>query len=153
MKNPLLEEHRFPPFERIEAEHVVPAIKSLIENNRQGLERLLEQLQSEGRQPSWDSLVVPLEEADDKLSNAWSPVSHMNAVVNSGDLREAYNQCIVALTEYGTELGQHPGLYRAYRQLAESSDYRQLSVAQRKSIDNALRDFRLAGVALEEDKK
>lgn len=153
MTNPLLENHRLPPFSRIQPQHVVAAIEQLIDHNRQHLENLLQGLKQQDLPPSWKNLIEPLEAQDDQLNQAWSPVGHMHAVVNSEALREAYNDGIVKLTAYGTEMGQHRGLYDAYQALAESEEYNQLNTAQRKTIDNALRDFRLAGVALEEEKK
>ncbi|TQV70705.1 oligopeptidase A [Exilibacterium tricleocarpae] len=149
MSNPLLEFHTLPPFRRIEPTHVVPAIEKLIADNLEELETLL----SNPDQPNWENLVAPLEAADDRLNRNWSPVSHINAVVNSEALRKAYNHCVVVLTDYHTKLGQHQGLYDAYRQLAAGEDYPHLNNAQRKTIDNALRDFKLAGVALPASKK
>jgi len=153
MTNPLLERHRLPPFSRIQSEHIVPGIEQLIDQNRQHLEDLLQGLQEKGLQPTWQNLIEPLEARDDQLNQAWSPVGHMNAVVNSEELRAAYNDGIVKLTAFGTEMGQHRGLYEAYRALGESEEYNRLNTAQRKTIDNGLRDFRLAGVALEDEKK
>ncbi len=149
MSNPLLEDHRLPPFSRIHPEHVIPAIETIIDENRHYLETLLQSMET----PTWDSLVAPLEARDDRLNQAWSPVGHMNAVVNNEALREAYNEGIVKLTAYGTEMGQHTGLYQAYCKLADSEGFSALNEAQRKTVENALRDFRLAGVALPEDKK
>ena len=149
MTNPLLVSHRIPPFKTIQAEHVVPAITSLIDSCRQGMNATLENLTT----PTWASLVQVLEQQGDKLEQAWSPVSHINAVLNSEAMREAYTDSVKALTEYGTEVGQNAALCQAYQQLADSDEYAQLNRAQQKTIDNALRDFRLAGVALGDDKK
>jgi oligopeptidase A len=100
---------------------------------------------------TWDNLVEPLETMDDRINRAWSPVGHMNAVVNSDALRETYNECLPLLSEYGTEMGQHEGLYRAFRQIADGDEYTRLDTAQKKVIDNALRDFRLSGIELDQD--
>jgi len=150
MTNPLLESHVLPPFSAIEAAHVEPAISQIIQQSRAFLQNLLANL----TQPSWSSLVAPLEEQGDKLDQAWSPVSHLNAVRNNDELRNAYNASIALLTEYGTELSQNEHLFKAYQQLADSADYKNLSQAQKQAVDNALRDFRLGGVALSDtDKK
>jgi oligopeptidase A len=149
MTNPLLVSHRIPPFKTIQAEHVVPAITSLIDSCRQGMNATLENLTT----PTWASLVQVLEQQGDKLEQAWSPVSHINAVLNSEAIRQAYTESVKALTEYGTEVGQNAALCQAYQQLADSDEYAQLNTAQQKTIDNALRDFRLAGVALGDEKK
>lgn len=149
MSNPLLETHELPPFSRIEPAHVEPAIRQLIERNKQRIDELLASNESY----SWDNLLQPIEDLEDELSQAWSPVSHLNSVCNSDALREAYNACLPLLSEYGTWMGQHSQLCAAYQQIADSAAFSALDTAQRKSIEHALRDFRLAGVALPPDKK
>ncbi|GHC39136.1 oligopeptidase A [Aidingimonas halophila] len=150
-RNPLLEHHTLPPFSEIQPEHVVSAVEQLLDDNRQAVERLTEQ--AEQQPPTWETLVAPLETLNDRLSQAWSPVSHLNATMNSEPLRAAYQACLSKLSEYSTWLGQHEGLFRAYQALKESPAYNRLDEAQQRSIDNTLRDFRLAGVDLPEDKK
>jgi oligopeptidase A len=149
MNNPLLEKHSLPPFSRIAPEHVVPAIRQLLDENRVAIDRLLASDQAFG----WDNLAQPLEDLDDRLNKAWSPVGHMNAVVNSDALREAYNTCLPLLSEYATEIGQNQRLFEAYQRIAESEEFVRLDAARRKIIANALRDFRLSGIALPEEKK
>jgi oligopeptidase A len=146
MTNPLLALHGLPPFSEIKPEHVKPAIDTLLAESR----TLVEQLLQENSTYSWDNLVEPLDAMDDRISRAWSPVSHMNSVVNSEALRETYNACLPVLSEYGTEMGQHEGLYRAYRQIADGEEYQRLNIAQKKVIDNTLRDFRLSGIELDQ---
>ena len=139
-----------PPFSAIKAEHVTPAISELIAQGRAQLAQLLADLPS----PSWDTLVAPLEEQGDKLDQAWAPISHLNSVANSDALRKAYTESVALLTDYSTEFSQNEALYKAYQQLADSDEFAQLTQAQRQTINNALRDFRLGGVALNEaDKK
>ncbi|WJW76866.1 oligopeptidase A [Thiohalobacter sp. IOR34] len=144
MTNPLLDLKGLPPFSKIRPEHVEPAIEALLEECRETVARLLEA----GGDYTWDNLIQPIEDVEDRLSRAWSPVSHMNSVVNSEALRSAYNTCLPRLSEYGTEMGQNEALYRAYRAIAEGPAAEALDPAQRKVIDNALRDFKLSGVAL-----
>lgn len=147
--NPLLQPHALPPFATISPDHVVPAVEALTSANLSELQELLEQTQ----EPTWHNLVWPLEDREDRLNQAWSPVTHLNGVANNPELREAYNQSINMLTEYNTRMGQNSALYSAYKRLAESADYTRLSPAQQRSIQNALRDFRLAGVDLPEAQK
>lgn len=149
MSNPLLETHSLPPFSAIEAAHVKPAIEQLISRNQQVIEQLLE----ENTHFTWDNLLAPIEALDDGLAQAWSPVSHLNSVRNSDELRDAYNACLPMLSEYATWMGQNEKLYAAYQQIADSDEYASLNTAQRKALDNALRDFRLAGVALPAEQK
>ncbi|NOX09051.1 MAG: oligopeptidase A [Gammaproteobacteria bacterium] len=147
MQNPLLETTGLPAFSHIQAQHLEPAIDHLLQENKTTIQKLL----NENTEYSWDNLVQPLEDMDDRLSRAWSPASHMNSVVNSDVLRAAYNACLPKLSAYSTELGQNEGLYRAFKQIAESSTFDQLETAQQKIIHNALRDFRLSGIELETD--
>ena len=144
MSNPLLEKHALPPFSRIEPAHVEPAVRQLIERNKQAIEDLL----AANSVYTWDKLLQPIEEMEDELAQAWSPVSHLNSVRNSDALRETYNACLPLLSEYSTWMGQHTALCDAYQQIATRADFDGLSTARRKTIENALRDFRLAGVSL-----
>lgn len=144
MSNPLLEPYTLPPFSKISTEHVEPAVTQAINDARVAVDKLLTQLNN----PTWETLVEPMENIDAKIDAVWSPVSHMNSVVNSDELRQAYNSCLPLLSEFGTELGQNEDLYRAYKTLAGSADYDELDTAQKKVIDNAVRDFRLSGVEL-----
>ncbi|QQS53097.1 MAG: oligopeptidase A [Candidatus Competibacteraceae bacterium] len=144
MTNPLLTAADLPCYAAIQPEHIEPAIDRVLADNRVVLERLL----AAHNTYTWDNLIQPLEELEDCLSKAWSPVNHLHSVRDSEALRAAYNACLPKLSAYYTELGQHEGLYRAYRQIADGSEYARLDPAQRKVIDNALRDFRLSGITL-----
>ncbi len=144
MTNPLLDSADLPPYAAIRPEHVEPAIDRLLADNRADIERLL----ATDTAYTWDSLIRPLEGLEDRLNKAWSPVNHLHSVLDSEALRAAYNACLPKLSAYSTELGQHEGLYRAYRQIADGAEYARLDPAQRKVIDDALRDFRLSGIAL-----
>ena len=147
MTNPLLPSCELPPFSAIRPEHVEPAIRHVIEENRTRLNELLDAGAS-----TWDSLVVPLEEMQHRLSRTWSPIGHMNGVVNSDELRTAYNACLPLLTAWNTELAQNERLYRSYQSILDR-EAGSLAPGQRKLLENALRDFRLAGVGLAEDRK
>lgn len=149
MSNPLLQPVELPPFSAIKPEHVQPAIEQLLAENRQQIKELL----SRSEQPDWQNLIEPIEALEDRLSQAWSPVSHMNSVVNNDALRDAYNACLPLLSEYSTEMGQNSALYEAYQTIADSEEFASLNQAQQKTVENALRNFRLAGVALADDKK
>ena len=144
MSNPLLATTELPCYAAIRPEHIEPAIDHTLTDNRATLERLL----AANPTPTWNNLIQPLEELEDRLSRIWSPVNHLHSVLDSEELRAAYNACLPKLSAYYTELGQHQGLYRAYQQIADGPEYAQLNAAQRRVIDNALRDFRLSGVAL-----
>lgn len=144
MSSPLLESQLLPTFSQIKVEQIEPAIDQILTDNREVVAKLV----SEQVEPSWDSLVSPLEEMNDRLAKAWSPVSHMNAVVNSDELRDAYNACLPKLSQYWTDMGQNQGIYTAFKQLAESEGFAKLTEPQQKVINNTLRDFRLSGIAL-----
>ncbi|MCW9717147.1 oligopeptidase A [Avibacterium sp. 21-599] len=148
MPNPLLSETTLPQFSHIKPEHIQPAISQLIQENRDTVAQVLKQPHL-----TWQNFIEPLTENGDRLSKAWSPVSHLNAVKNSPELREAYQACLPLLSEYSTWLGQHEGLYQAYLQLKNSPEYATYTVAQKKAIDNALRDFKLSGISLPTEKQ
>ncbi|HDO1326580.1 TPA: oligopeptidase A [Aeromonas veronii] len=144
MNNPLLTMDSLPPFSQIKPEQVQPAVMQAIADCKQKISDVLAQ-----RDPhTWDSLIAPLEEVNDRLSRIWSPVSHLNSVLNSEALREAHDACLPLLSEFQTYVGQHEGLYQAYLALSQSDDFPLLSGAQRKEIQNTLRDFRLSGIGL-----
>lgn len=149
MSNPLLTFTDLPPFSQIKPEHVKPAVEQVIEACRNKIEQVLEGNTS----PSWDNLVAPIEEVDDRLGRVWSPVSHMNSVVNSDELREAYESCLPLLSEYGTWVGQHKGLFEAYKAIKASEAFSGLNRAQQKTITDALRDFELSGIGLPADEQ
>ncbi len=146
-ENPLLDSGPLPAFDRIRPEHVETGIRQLLEENRARVREL-----ELAPAPSFQTLVEPLEELHHRLSRAWSPVGHLNGVMNNETLRAHYNACLPLLSEYGTELSQNERLFRAYSQVREqeaaSLDEEQLAV-----LDHALIDFRLAGVALDGAKK
>ncbi|HCD1616197.1 MULTISPECIES: oligopeptidase A [Serratia] len=149
MTNPLLTPFSLPPFSAIRPEDIVPAVQSALADCRAAVERVV-------AQPgpfTWDNLCQPLAESDDRLSRIWSPIGHLNSVKNSPELRAAYEQALPLLSEYGTWVGQHEGLYQAYRSLKEGAAFEALSVPQRKAVDNALRDFELSGIGLSADKQ
>ncbi|MFO1426616.1 MAG: M3 family metallopeptidase [Steroidobacteraceae bacterium] len=147
MDNPLLATAGLPDFPQIRPEHVAPALRELLEDGRQRVAAI-----GAAADPSFDTVVVPLEELQHRLSRSWSPVSHLNAVVNSAPLREAYNACLPLLSDYQTDLAQSEPLYRAYARIAEAEGPR-LGAEQRRVLELALRDFRLAGVALDPQRK
>ena len=144
MSNPLLQASLLPAFSSIQVEHIEPALDQLLAKNRQRIADLLDREQAVGK-----SFLAAMEQWGDELEQLWSPISHLYGVKNSAALRDAYNACLPKLTEYATEMGQNAALYRAYSQLAESDVYGQLNEAEKKAVDNALRDFKLSGVALE----
>ena len=143
MNNPLLERHELPPFDLIKPEHVVPAIEQILSENRQEVNKLLS-----ADVQGYEDLILRLEALDDRLNQAFSPVSHMNAVVNSAELRDAYNACLPKISEYATEMGQNPKLYEAYQAIQQSNEFQTLDKAKRMAIEHALRDFKLSGVNL-----
>ncbi len=147
--NPLLELTELPAFDRIRPEHVEPAVDQALADVRTEIENLLQ------AGPPWnrDNTLAPLELALNRLHRVWSPVSHLNAVMNSDALRTAYNACLPKLSALETELGQHKGLYRAVNAIANSKEFSTLDPACRQSIRHRLRDFRLMGIELSEDEQ
>ncbi|MBK1695337.1 oligopeptidase A [Chromatium weissei] len=146
MLNPLLNDSKLPAFSAIRPEHVEPAIDARLAACR---ERIAE-LTTTTTAPTWNNFIEPLDLVDDQLNRTWSPIGHLNGVLNSDALRAAYNACLPKLSDYGTEVGQNEALFKAYKTVATQPD---LNAPQRKLIANALRDFHLSGVDLPAEKK
>ena len=147
--NPLLDFSGLPQFDRVQPQHVVPAVEQLLTEGR----ALLERLATDPAEPRWDNFARPLEDMEERLSRAWSQVGHMNAVVNSPELREAYNACLPKLTDFYSDLSQDERLYAKFRALSASKEFGTLNRAQQKIVENELRDFRLGGAELPDDQK
>ena len=120
-------------------------LDQVLEENRQQLKQIL----NPKKEVSWDSIIQPLEEMDNRLSRFWSPVSHMNSVVDSDNLRKIHDACVPKLSSYATEMSQNEKLYQAYVKIKKSDEFNSLSQAQKKSIENELLNFKLNGVALD----
>ena len=144
MENPLTDFSSLPRFAAIRPGHVLPAIESLVAEGRAAIERLA----TAGGEPTWEGFVEPLETANERLARAWAQVSHLNAVVNSPELREAYNAALPVVTQFATEQGQDLRLFGRFKALAASPGFARLPAARRRLVDNELRDFRLGGAEL-----
>ncbi len=147
--NPLLDFTGLPRFCDVRPEHVAPALDRLLEENRRSRESLLA---GHGHY-TWDDFVQPIEDMNERLNRVWSVVAHLNAVMDNEALRAAYNEGVVRVTDYYTELQQDERLYSGYQSVAKSAQFSAYSQAQRKLVENRLRDFRLFGAELPADKK
>ncbi len=164
MLNPLSEYQDLPGFNAISPVHIEPAIDRLIQQSRKMLavpqqpvaiepESAREEAASKSgpaahAQHLWRTLIAPVEACNDQLKQVWQSVSHINAVAHNGEMRQAYHNGLLKLTEWCTELSQHPGLHAAYQKLAQPEVYVHLDESQRGAVDHALRQFRLSGIAL-----
>ncbi|MFQ6007289.1 MAG: M3 family metallopeptidase, partial [Woeseia sp.] len=148
MANPLLDTSDLPRFGDIEPEHVQPALEKLIAEHDQKLTALLD----DRKMRDFDALVTPLEQMNHELSRVWSPVGHLQSVLEAPGWREAYNASLPLVTRHRTEISQNTRLHEAFEEISEtlSSDTPE---AKRTLVDHALRDFRLAGVGLSDDRK
>ncbi|NVJ59200.1 MAG: oligopeptidase A [Gammaproteobacteria bacterium] len=147
--NPLLSTYDLAPFSEIKPEYIEPAIKQTLEWAKSEIENLLKN----NTQFTWENLMQPIEALGNVLDKRWSPVSHINSVTNSDEIRNAYDACLPLLSEYSTWLGQNKVLFEAVQQLYNDRDKLNLDSTQEKILADELRDFRLAGVALPDDKK
>lgn len=134
-----------PVFSSLKAEKIVPAVREMLADAREKLKTIRQ------AEPGWETTVLPMELLNHQISRAWSPVSHVNSVVNTPELRQAYNQCLPLLSDFFTGLGQDQLLYRAYCKTEQDDD--DLSAEQRQVLRLAIQDFRLGGVGLERDKQ
>ncbi|WP_437126290.1 M3 family metallopeptidase [Noviherbaspirillum album] len=147
--NPLLDFSDLPRFDAVKPEHVTPAISALLDEGRAVVARL----EAPMDRVTWEGFVEPLENVTEQLGRAWGVVGHLNSVMDTPELRAAYNENLPKITEFWTGLGQNLALFQKYKAIKESSDYAGLSAARKQIIENALRDFRLGGAELPEDKK
>jgi len=147
--NPLLDFSGLPRFADFKPEWVAPAVDQLLAENRELIERVL----APEIAPTWRDFVEPMENANERLHRAWGIVGHLNSVMNSPELREAYNSNLPKVTQYYTELGQNERLFARYKALRASPGFEALARAQKKIVENELRDFRLGGAELPADRK
>ena len=144
MTNPLLDFSALPRFDAIRPEHVTPAIRELIDENR----RLIDAKVADPAQPTWDGFVAPLTEAGERLGRAWGVVGHLHGVFDVPEWREAYNAMLPEVSSFDAELGQNLALYEKYKAIREGTEYATLSPVRQRILDNEVRDFRLAGAEL-----
>lgn len=149
MTNPLLDFSGLARFDAIRADHVTPALDTLLDRAR----KLVATLEAPMADVNWDNFVAPLENATEQLGRAWSIVGHLTSVADTPEIRAAYNDNQARMVEFWTALGQNLALYEKYKAIAASPDFNKLSAARQKVISNAVRDFRLSGAELPDDKK
>ena len=147
--NPLLDFSGLPRFAEIRPEHVTPAVEQLLGENRALIDRLL----ADPSAATWDDFVQPLTDANERLSRVWGQAGHLNAVMNSPELREVYNTTLPKVTQYYAELGQNFALFGKFKALRNSPEFGGLSESRKKIIENELRDFRLGGAELPDAQK
>lgn len=147
--NPLLDFSGLPRFDAILPSHVQPAITELLADNRRRIDRLAD----DATPATWTAFAGPLTDGIEQLSRAWGIVGHLHSVNDIPEWREAYNQMLPEVSRFYAELGQNLKLFAKYKAIREGAEYATLSPARRKIIDNEVRDFRLSGAELPEDKK
>ena len=147
--NPLLHLAGLPKFNEIKPQHISLALDALLCDGKQTIEILA----SSSDAPTWANFALKLEDLDEKISRAWSQVSHLNAVMNSPELREAYNENLAKLTDFYSDLSQDERLYAKYKAIHASAGFAELNQAQQKIINNEVRDFKLGGAELAPEQK
>jgi oligopeptidase A len=147
--NPLLDFSDLPRFGEIRADHIVPAIDALLGAARAVVERIAQ----DSSPASWENVVAPAESAFDHLDRAWGAVRHLNAVVNTPAIRDAYNAALPKVTAFHADMAQDPRTYARFRALADAASFADLDDARRRVVENALRDFRLGGADLSDADK
>ena len=149
MTNPILFRDSLPLFDQIKPSHISPAIEGMLKEANS----LIHALKLMGGSISWENFVEPIEMVSEKISRAWGQIEHLNAVVNSDDLRKAYNDNLIKLTEFYTNLSQDEALYKKYQSLKDGEIFKSLTPSQKRIIDNVLREFKLGGAELNELEK
>lgn len=150
--NPLLANSALPNFKQISAADIEPAITELLKQGRKITADVIAAHKNK-QAVSWQSFMLPLALIDDQIERAWSPVSHLNSVKNNEPWQAAYDACLSKLSAYSSEMGQNKDLYQLCQQLLANAKQQQLSPAQQKALENAVRGFKLSGVDLEPNKQ
>ena len=146
--NPLLIGKGLPPFEAIKPEHVVPAMTQLLAELDEELSQLERQVA-----PTWSGLVEPLDRIRERFSWSWGVLGHLMGVKNSPELREAYETVQPQVVQFSNKLSQSQPIYKAFKGLRESNDWRSLEPAQQRIVEAAIRNAELSGVGLEGEKR
>lgn len=149
MENPMLDFSGLPRFDLVQAEHITPAIKQLLDR----CNAVVSELEKPMAEVTWDNFVTPLDDCTEQLSRAWSIAGHLCAVVDTPELRAAYNENIPAVTAFWTVLSQNLALYEKYKVIRNASSFDGLSAARKQLVENTLRDFRLGGAELPDEQK
>ena len=149
MTNPLLNIFSLPRFDLFHVEHVEPAIDYLLQESQRSVDNLV----GSSLAPTWQNFIEPLESLDNSMERIWGSVSHLDAVKNSDEWHEVYAKCLEKVTSYSTNLGQNTGLFKKYKQLEQGKEYQEYCAAQKKVIENSLRNFRLSGIDLPEQQQ
>ncbi len=142
--NPLLDFSGLPRFAEIRAEHIVPAVTTLLADARAAVDRV----SRDQAEATWESVVAPTEAAFDHLDRAWGVVGHLNAVVNTPAIRDAYNAALPLVTAFHADIAQDRRSFERFRALATGASFATLDDARRMVVNHALRDFRLGGAEL-----
>ncbi|MGN0908430.1 MAG: M3 family metallopeptidase [Succinivibrio sp.] len=149
-ENPLLAPAPLPRFSQVRPEHLKEAVDKSIAKCTEVIRKVCSE---HAKDPTWDNAIAPIEEADDAFSRVWGTIAHLNNVRNTKPFREAYMQCLPAVSAYSSWAGQYRPLYEVYEKIADSDAFGRLTLAQQAAVRNSLRDFRLSGIDLDEDKK
>ena len=147
--NPLLEKYTLPPFDKIMVQDIEPAVDYVLDKNRKELNDIVKNTKNY----TWENFFKKIEDMEDRLQHVWSPVSHLHSVADNNELRKAYNNCLIKLSNYSTEIGQNINLFKAYDVFSKKSTFKNLSKPQKKIIHNSIRDFRLSGIDLNTESK
>lgn len=143
IENPLLIGKGLPPFEKIQCEHVVPAITQLLVEAQEHLTQLEANLV-----PTWKGLVEPLDRLEERLSWSWGIISHLMGVKNCPELRTAYETIQPEIVKFGNCLSQSQPLYKGFKAIKDSKQWNLLEESQQRIVESALRDAELSGVGL-----
>lgn len=138
----------FPAFSTLTPEATQAALSAQLDDNRRQLAQLLAE-----PAPDWQNLIEPMEAMNEAVSRQWGPLSHLFGVWSTPAWRAAYNAALPGVTEYGVELSQNEALFHAYEQIGASPAFAGFSATRQKVIRDALRDFKLSGIALPSEQK
>lgn len=97
---------------------------------------------------TWLNTVERLTDITERVGRIWGVVAHLNAVVDTPELRAEYNALMPEVTVFFTEIGQDIELYERFKAIKAAPEFAQLNPAQQTKLEHDLRDFVLSGAEL-----
>jgi oligopeptidase A len=146
--NSLLYKSGLPPFDKIKADHIVPAVTEILAVANQKFDEIESRLSHEFI-PTWENFIDPLDEIDHAVFRVWSPVGHLMGVMNSDELRKAYETMQPEIVKFGLKSSQSRKIYDALLKIRDRSDWKNLARSRQRIIERNILSMKLSGVGLD----
>ncbi len=136
--NPLLAPGLSPAFDEIQAQHIQPAVDTLLAAAQAEIDRI-----AAAATPDYPAVVLALDRATEPLDHAMAIIGHLESVRTAPELRDAYNAVLPSVAEFGASVPLNPKLWGAVRQVTDAPEG-----VHRRFLTKTQRGFRRAGADL-----